>query len=30
MDETQRDLFELFELDALAPRVGNTAKWRGF
>lgn len=30
MDQTQQRLFELFELDALAPRVGNTAKWRGF
>lgn len=30
MDQVQQRLFELFELDALAPRVGNTAKWRGF
>ncbi len=30
MDQTQRALFELFELEAFAPRVGNTAKWRGF
>ncbi len=30
MDQTQQRLFELFELDAFAPRVGNTAKWRGF
>lgn len=30
MDHTQQALFELFELDALAPRGGNTAKWRGF
>ncbi|MFA5786207.1 MAG: IS1634 family transposase [Actinomycetota bacterium] len=30
MDQTQRALFELFELDAFAPRVGNTGKWRGF
>lgn len=30
MDEVQQRLFELFELDAFAPRVGNTQKWRGF
>lgn len=30
MDQTQQALFELFELDAFAPSVGNTAKWRGF
>ncbi|MGH8846693.1 MAG: IS1634 family transposase [Polaromonas sp.] len=30
MDEVQQRLFELFALDAFAPRVGNTAKWRGF
>jgi transposase len=30
MDLIQQRLFELFELDALAPRVGNTTKWRGF
>lgn len=30
MDQTQRKLFDIFELDALAPRVGNTEKWRGF
>jgi Transposase len=30
MDHTQQTLFELLELDALAPRGGNTAKWRGF
>jgi len=30
MDDTQRALFELFGLDLFAPRVGNTAKWRGF
>lgn len=30
MDEVQRRLFELFELDQFAPRMGNTAKWRGF
>lgn len=29
MDQTQRVLFELFSLDAFAPRVGNTGKWRG-
>ncbi len=30
MDQTQRTLFEILGLEALAPRVGNTAKWRGF
>jgi len=30
MDDVQRSLFELFSLDQFAPRVGNTAKWRGF
>jgi transposase len=30
MDGTQHALFELFGLDLFAPRVGNTAKWRGF
>jgi len=30
MDQTQQDLFELFGLDAFAPREGTTAKWRGF
>ena len=30
MDQTQQRLFQLFELEAFAPRVGNTAKWRGF
>ncbi len=30
MDQTQRDLFDLFGLDAFAPRMGTTAKWRGF
>jgi len=30
IDQTQQRLFELFELDAFAPRTGNTAKWRGF
>jgi hypothetical protein len=30
MDEVQRQLFELFALDHFGPRVGNTAKWRGF
>ena len=30
MDPIQQQLFELFELDAFAARVGNTAKWRGF
>jgi transposase len=30
MDQTQRDLFELFALEAFAPPVGTTAKWRGF
>ena len=30
MDEVQQRLFELFALDGFAPRVGNTAKWRGF
>lgn len=30
MDQTQRRLYDLFELEALAPRVGNTGKWRGF
>jgi transposase len=29
MDQTQRELFELFGLDAFAPREGTTAKWRG-
>ena len=30
MDQTQQQLFELFGLDALAPREGTTGKWRGF
>jgi transposase len=30
MDQTQQQLFELFGLDALAPREGTTPKWRGF
>jgi len=30
MDQTQQQLFELFGLDAFAPREGTTAKWRGF
>jgi len=30
MDHTQQQLFELFGLDALAPREGTTGKWRGF
>ncbi len=30
MDQTQQELFELFGLDAFAPREGTTAKWRGF
>lgn len=30
MDEVQQRLVELLALDAFAPRVGNTAKWRGF
>jgi transposase len=30
MDQTQRELFELFGLEAFAPPVGTTAKWRGF
>src|SRR5438309_628285 len=30
MDQTQQGLFELFGLDAFAPREGTTAKWRGF
>jgi transposase len=30
MDDVQRRLFELFALDQFGPRVGNTAKWRGF
>jgi Transposase len=30
IDHTQKRLFELFDLDAFAPRTGNTAKWRGF
>lgn len=30
MDHTQRDLFQLFGLEAFAPAVGTTAKWRGF
>jgi transposase len=29
MDQTQRDLFELFCLDAFAPREGTTGKWSG-
>jgi transposase len=29
-DQTQQELFELFGLDAFAPREGTTAKWRGF
>jgi transposase len=29
MDSAQRDLFELFGLDAFAPREGTTAKWSG-
>jgi hypothetical protein len=30
MDQTQQQLFQLFNLDAFAPREGTTAKWRGF
>lgn len=30
MDQIQQELFELFQLDAFRPPVGNTAKWRGF
>ncbi|TMK53897.1 MAG: IS1634 family transposase [Actinobacteria bacterium] len=30
MDSTQQELFELFGLEAFAPREGTTAKWRGF
>jgi len=30
MDQTQQQLFELFGLDAFAPREDTTAKWRGF
>lgn len=30
MDQLQQQLFELFQLDAFRPPVGNTAKWRGF
>jgi hypothetical protein len=30
MDQTQQQLFELFGLDALAPREGTARKWRGF
>lgn len=30
MDPLQQQLFELFQLDAFRPPVGNTAKWRGF
>jgi transposase len=30
MDQVQQELFELFQLDAFRPSVGNTAKWRGF
>ena len=30
MDPTQQELFELFGLEAFAPREGTTAKWRGF
>src|SRR5207244_2477191 len=30
MDQTQQGLFELFGLDAFAPREVTTAKWRGF
>lgn len=29
MDQTQRDLFELFGLEAFAPREGTTGKWSG-
>src|SRR6267378_2309773 len=29
MDSAQRDLFELFGLDAFAPREGTTGKWSG-
>ena len=29
MDQTQRDLFGLFGLEAFAPREGTTAKWAG-
>jgi hypothetical protein len=30
LDQTQQQLFELFGLEALAPREGTTGKWRGF
>lgn len=30
IDPLQQQLFELFQLDAFRPSVGNTEKWRGF